>query len=403
MATWTLRICQVSDGASTYPPIGAETRSWETHRISDGLSRLGNDVEVLLLPPALGMYRYKTHSLGWEAGNNKYFNKSILALYTLSKMRRYLERGGFDIVHFHSNVAAAAGIVGIKGRTPTVVTWGDPFLGGSRAPNRLKDTLRLEHPTGVLQRKVSLSVSSYTLHNSSAVIAVSETLRSRIVSLFGISRYKIQVIPPEVDTDRFKPGLDGNALRASWGIPRDSKVVMCPARITPLKSQIDLVRALPKVKAQFGSMKLFLVGNINSSDYLKKIMRVARQVGVVDSVRVTGTVSMNVFPLYYNMSNLVVLPSAAEGLPSSLLEAMSSARAILASDIPPNREVARDREVARYFEPHNIDELAEGVVTLLGDEHLSSSLGAIGRDVAIKYYNWKRIAELTANLYERLI
>ena len=396
-----VRVCQVTDGASTYPPQGAETRSWETHRISQGLAEIGCMVEVILLPRATGTYAYHTKSLGPLVTRNKYLNKSIFAMRVLGQLGKYVEEKGFDIVHFHSNVAAAAATVKLRASIPTIVTWGDPFLGGVTPPKNFADVLRLDRPRYFTQHMVSLYIASYTLHRMTAVISVSKTLKERIASVFGIPSSKVHVIPPEVDLNRFRPGMNSNILRRTWRLNSTTKVILCPARITPLKSQIDIVRALPLIKKRIRDLKLFLVGSITDVRYKGELVKKAAALSVSGDVIFTDSVSADSFPYYYNMADVIVLPSLGEGLPSSLIEAMSCGKASVVSDIPPNREVGKAGE-SKYFRPHATDELAEHVLSLLQDQELRDKMGRAGRETAQRYYDGKRIAEMTLKLYRKV-
>ena len=399
-----LKICQITDGSNTYPPLGAETRSWETHRIAQGLSQLGCEVDVVLLArPTAEKYVYRLTNFGPFVAKNKYVNKAIFGASIFTEFRKYAVRRHFDIIHYHSTIAATAGKLGLGDSVPSVITVGDPFFGGMHEPKNYADILRLEHPRALLQRRISLSIASFAYRRVNAIISVSQILKERIASMFGIPSRSISVIPPEVDLKRFRPGLETRILREEWKISLGTKVVMCPARITPLKSQIDLIRALPEVTKSFKLLKLFLVGHVTNKAYMKTLIRSADSLGVCQNVIVTGSVSAERFPMYYNLADIIVLPSVGEGLPSSLIEAMSCGKAIVASDIPPNREVVKTGSEAVFFRPHASEKLAEHIVSLLQNEELRMRMGKAGRETALNYYNWKRIAEMTLQLYKKII
>jgi glycosyltransferase involved in cell wall biosynthesis len=79
---------------------------------------------------------------------------------------------------------------------------------------------------------------------------------------------------------------------------------------------------------------------------------------------------------------------------------MSSGKAIVASAIPQNREVAKQGDETIFVDPQNVDEMSNAVTQLLADEDKRKELGQNARRTVLRYFDWKIIAKETLQLYE---
>jgi len=115
-----------------------------------------------------------------------------------------------------------------------------------------------------------------------------------------------------------------------------------------------------------------------------------------------GYVSGEKLDELYAHCRFYVLPSLVEGLPISLMEAMSFSKPVLVSDIPENLEVAGG--IARTFAGGNEPDLASALKGMidLGEEE-RTAMGRMGRDRIVKEYDWDRITDITEILYMNLL
>jgi len=397
-----MRICQIPDGTSKYPPLGADTSAWETHRISTALTDLGQKVTVVTLTKPKHHYVYNLIPLRNTASNSKYLNKFVFAWALNQDFCRLLEKERYDVVHFHGIIPAAFLLQKIHGKIPTAVTWGDPFLPAIEEPNLPRYVLQ-RRGSSIFERSVSFVFQKYILSKVDVILPVSFTLKRKLVELFELDESKIEVIEPGVDTSFFKPGLQSMDLRIRHQIDSSSKVVMCPARIAPLKNQEELVKVLPLLKDRFKNVKLLLVGAKQNKKYLSYLKELSRKLGVAQDVVFTGVVSAEDFPRYYNMADVVVLPSVSEGFPSSLIESMSCGRPTVASNIQSNMEVGTFGKDILYYRLNDLHDLYDKITCILNDQTLASALSKSARQTAIQKYDWNVVARRTLDAYFRLI
>jgi glycosyltransferase involved in cell wall biosynthesis len=165
------------------------------------------------------------------------------------------------------------------------------------------------------------------------------------------------------------------------------------SRMVPEKRQLDLIRAY--AAARPAGWKLALVGGLDADAYGRELQAAARSAGVV----LTGYLNGAALQQMYSHAGGFVLPSAHEGLPIVLLEALSYGLPVLASNIPAHLELGLDS--ASYFAVGDVAQLAAGLTRLT-----QMPLDAAARDVRARRvastYDWDRIAEKTLAIYERV-
>ena len=106
----------------------------------------------------------------------------------------------------------------------------------------------------------------------------------------------------------------------------------------------------------------------------------------------------NLLRAAYGGAQAFVYPSLCEGFGIPLLEAMACGVPVLASDIPPFREVCDD--AAAYFDPHDAGVLAELMATML-DQETQQELAARGKE-RVRAFSWQEATQQIANVYGEL-
>ncbi|WP_308773450.1 glycosyltransferase family 4 protein [uncultured Bacteroides sp.] len=167
------------------------------------------------------------------------------------------------------------------------------------------------------------------------------------------------------------------------------KYILGMCRFVPEKNLHHLVEAFSKINAQ--GCKLVLAGDTDFEDeYSKNLKKMAKEHGVV----LTGFIKGKKLHSLLTHARCFVLPSSHEGLPISLLEAMSYHLPVIVSDIPANLEVGLKKEV--YFQVGNIKELTDKLQKNIDQTYLP-----INYDMS--KYNWDNIAEQVSEIYQKYI
>ena len=165
-----------------------------------------------------------------------------------------------------------------------------------------------------------------------------------------------------------------------------------------------MIESIPKIIGRNPEVKFVFVGPIDDPEYFREIYRTLYSRSLTEHCVFTGTVPSCLLPDYFATADVCVVPSITEaGPPLTLLQAMSSARAIVASSIAQNVEAAKQGDEIVFVDPLNEEQLSVAINKLFADEKCRKRLGEKAREIAIKNFDWKSTAKATMCLYEGIL
>lgn len=198
----------------------------------------------------------------------------------------------------------------------------------------------------------------------------------------------VVTIPNVVGVPGFSPRAPSRTLRAEWSIPTDHAVVLAPGHLIRRKRPADVVHSAFRVVARRPKVTYAFVG----AGYLREpLERMVRDRGLAGHFRFTGWVDHALMPDVVNLADVVVMATEAEGMARSYLEAMACGRTLIASDIPPAREVVQDGENGLLFPVGDVERLAARTLEALDDPDLRARLGANARGSV----GWRTLEHVT--------
>lgn len=193
---------------------------------------------------------------------------------------------------------------------------------------------------------------------------VSRWCRDRITpALSAAAAARMMRLSPWVDTQRFRPGCGGAALRRRIDIAAQRPVLLCVARLTPRKGQDTLIRALPQLRDLVPDVLLVLVGGGPDRHRLE---RLARRSGVREAVLLAGPVPWSALPPWYDAADAFAMPCRTRRLglePEALgivsLEAQACGLPVVVGDSGGAPETVIDGETGWVVDPRERGALAE--------------------------------------------
>ena len=189
--------------------------------------------------------------------------------------------------------------------------------------------------------------------------------------------------------------LESNVIKEKWGLEKESYILYL-GRLVPEKGIHYLVEAYQKLNTD---KKLVIAGgSSHSDDYVEQLAAMSID---NDDIIMTGFVSGQTLEELYSNAFLYVLPSDVEGLPISLLEAMSYKRCCLVSDIKENTTTGKENVFS--FKQGNVDDLYERLKLILAKpmEEIRTMGENAGRYV-LESYRWKNVVNKTEKVYDTL-
>lgn len=197
------------------------------------------------------------------------------------------------------------------------------------------------------------------------------------------------LVPNGIDPQEIK---EAKLIRERYGLERKSYILFL-ARIVPEKGLHYLIEAFKNIETD---KKLCIVGGTSHSDeYVEQVIKMAED----DSrIMFLGFQQGEALQELFSNAYLYVLPSDVEGMPISLLEAMSYGNCCLVSDIVENASVVEDKGIT--FEKGNVKSLEKELKNLLEDESIVHMLKKEASPFITAKYNWDEIVDKTIQLYE---
>ena len=231
------------------------------------------------------------------------------------------------------------------------------------------------------------------------ILVLSEVMKEEFVNL-GISSEKLVVIYGGVDSNHFKPSDNGarKEIKEEFGLSQDEKLIGYLGRLVPIKGLETLIKAAQLIKISQPNARLLIVGE----GPLKSILiEMARRLEVADMVIFTGR--RNDAHRILSALDVFVLPSLSEGLSNALMEAMAMRLPVVASSIPPNKELIQDRYNGVLFSPRDTEKLASSIVELINNRRFAIKLGNHAREVIEEKYSMLRRVNAELDLYENTL
>ncbi len=185
--------------------------------------------------------------------------------------------------------------------------------------------------------------------------------------------------------------LEANEITEQFGLKKDEYILFL-ARIVPEKGLHYLIKAYKQIHTD---KKLVIVGGTShSNDYVSKIKRAARE---DERIMLLGFQQGKVLEELYSNAYLYVLPSDVEGMPISLLEAMSYGNCCLVSDINETAGVVADKGIT--FKKGDVEDLKQKLIQLLDDQTEVCTYKSQAAEYVLSKYNWDDVVARTIKLY----
>ncbi len=195
-------------------------------------------------------------------------------------------------------------------------------------------------------------------------------------------------IPNGVDRPEI---LAPKLITEKFGLEKDSYILFL-GRLVPEKGVHYLIEAFKNTKTD---KKLVIAGGASDTDdYVNEIKELAK---TDDRIIFTGFVEGQTMIELYSNAYIYTLPSSLEGMPLSLLEAMSYGNACLVSDIPECAEVVEDNGEIVHIE--KAEDLQKALQKLCDNTEIVSEYKSKAADFICKKYSWDDVVEKTLKLY----
>ncbi|HHW62665.1 MAG TPA: TIGR03088 family PEP-CTERM/XrtA system glycosyltransferase [Rhodocyclaceae bacterium] len=289
------------------------------------------------------------------------------------------------IVHTRNLAALEAAVpalvAGVAARVHGEHGWDVSDPGGTRRKYQL------------LRRLYSPFVSRY--------VALSAQLESYLTDRVGIGPGRVERICNGVDTLRFRPAVVRERLPGSPFTDPSAVIVGTVGRLQTVKDQVNLVRAvaIARARGEGGqALRLVIAGD---GPQRGEVEAEIRATGIGDITWLAGERSD--VPAVMRALDVFALPSRAEGISNTILEAMASGLPVLATEVGGNAELVVAGTTGQLVPAQDPDAMAQALLRYTSDAALRHNHGAAGRRRAEQSFSIISMVARYTSLYEQLL
>lgn len=239
------------------------------------------------------------------------------------------------------------------------------------------------------------------------VIAISQFIASYIQENYHVPLKNIRTILRCIDLQKFSPELVTSArldtLRAQWGLMPTETLILCPARLSPIKGHFYLIEALARLPKSRQFKTIFLGDDQGRTGYRDELINKIYSLGLRDTVKLFDHCSD--MPAAYKLASLVVAPSVVpEGFGRVPIEAMAMGVPILATNLGGFAETIRSEQNGWLVSPKDPIKLAEALDKIMNytSENLRTIIELAMSEVRLKY-DKRKMVEDTLSVYKELV
>jgi glycosyltransferase involved in cell wall biosynthesis len=227
------------------------------------------------------------------------------------------------------------------------------------------------------------------------VIAPSRSGMLHAGSAGRIPEGRMMVLHNGVDLESFRPDASHRArVRAELGLAIDTPLLVTVAVLRKGKGIGDLLAAMPEILESVPDAMTLIVGD---GDQRATLERLAAEEGVADRVLFTG--SRDDVGALLAASDVFVLPTHEDLLPTVVAEAMATGLPVVASDVGGLRDMVEDGVTGTLYPAGEVPALAEACVEMLADRLRRDSSGRAGRLVAEDKFDIRKHVDALGRLY----
>lgn len=331
-------------------------------------------------------YNRKGHHIGGSSFDeeriNEYRGVSIKSVWTVEKRGLAAMTasfaasvraafGRYDVVHFHAE-------------GPCAMLWLPKFF----RKKCIATIHGLDHQRAKWGRFASWYIrfgEKCAAHLADEIVVLSENVQNYFKEVYN---RETVFIPNGVSRPEIR---EADEIKSLYGVEKDGYVLFL-GRLVPEKGVKYLVEAFRNTVTD---KKLVIAGGASDSgDYEAELKALAQG---DDRIVFTGFIQGRVLEELYSNAYIYILPSDLEGMPLSLLEAMSYGNCCLTSDIPECATVTQDHGVT--FRKGNVDDLKDKLQSLCNDAQAVNEFKNNAADFICNKYNWDDVTARTLRLY----
>jgi glycosyltransferase involved in cell wall biosynthesis len=288
--------------------------------------------------------------------------------------------GCLDVIHAHTPLPPA-----IETETKIVTTFHTPLLPDSRAMKVIDWFSLLKKAIAIRAYPIEKSL----IRSSQIVSAVSYSIALDLEKYYGLDPRNVMVFGNAV-RDMFISGARNDEIQ------KDERRILYVGRLDYRKGVLDLVESMRDVVKNAPQVRLVIVGK---GPLLPHIIKKVADLGLSKHVEIKGFVTNQDLLLENLRASIFVQPSYYEGLPTTVLEAMASGTAVVATSAPGNVDIVKHGQTGLLVPLRSPKSISHAVLSLLEDSDWRERLGRNGRRYVKENFTWDKVVNKALDAY----
>ncbi len=234
-------------------------------------------------------------------------------------------------------------------------------------------------------------LTKWSVHKASQVVAVSQAVKDRLIEKFPDVGKKVSVV------------YNGNPVsQAVETADKSVSAILLPFLLTASKfvayaNQLNLLKGYALLVEKNPDMPpLWFVGGVHDKKYFQKVQKFVSDKQLENRVKFLGLVAHDQLLKLMRKAQAFVFPSTLEACPHTLIEAMACGVPIATSNTPPMPEICADAAI--YFDPHNSDDIAKKMQSVMSDRALRERLAQDGPKRS-QLFTWENTAKSLIKIF----
>jgi glycosyltransferase involved in cell wall biosynthesis len=265
--------------------------------------------------------------------------------------------------------------------------------GGADVSEMITEANRADIPVAILHHFANDRLAGLSMRQQTANAAGVAGVCGKNVPDYLQSRFSN--VSDGVDTDFFRADKAA-PLPKNYSAP----ILLLPARITPSKGQIDLLKVASLLKQRGILATVIFAGRVDSPAFEKELRLMAEREGVTGQVEFAGQLDAKQLRDWYAAARVLVFPTSHhEGLPRILMECQAMGLPPVVYDIGGTSEGLVDRRTGFLIPPGDVRRMTDAIESLVKNDSLRAEMSQAGRRFVEEHFSLRSLARRHEDFY----
>ncbi len=288
---------------------------------------------------------------------------------------------GFDLINFHQPLSATGVILSNKAKNILKI-YTFHSLWHKEYETRIigkRNNLRCVR----INSYIRLLMERFCICKCKEILVLSEFSKRQVINYHRIPEARIKIIPGGVDIERFKPASNKQEVRRKIAIPENKFVLFTVRNFVPRMGLENLIKAMAMLKEEDIILVIGGKGPLES-----KLKELTKKLELGGRIYFTGFIEDEKLPLYYQASDLFILPTRClEGFGMVTLEALSSGLPVLGTPVGGTKEILGKFDSSLLFPDTSPESMADSISRYIKYPELNE-LSKRCREFVVRNYSW---------------